>query len=546
MSQLVTPATRLIGLMVTVLAVVSVAGVASARAAYERAEAYERIEIHHDEVLVDLAGLADAVQAWAASGVVGQQGRYQSLRGRLREDLQELRDAVAGSGDLTTDALAFSASVEEWVLRYGDPRMAAPGGEGTFRPVRFAEGQQLLAQTRGTSDVVQESVLAARSRADDAGRLRLEVTIGLVLLLLGTTWILIGRARTSLLAELSTPLNALERVVGRMLRGDPEARADADRGPKELRAVARVLNDFADAQSRARAVEGRIQDELHVLDSAKDDFVSNVSHELRTPLTTISGYLEMVADEFEDRLDHRHQRMLDATRRNVTRLRALIDDLLALSAAENRGGTQDETADVVALVADAVTDVRIMASRRGIVVDVSAPDTPLPVVGDRAMLYRAFLNVLSNAVKFSHDGGRVAVRVRRAGTRVEVEVKDDGIGIPRTEIDRLGTRFFRASNAMSNEIAGTGLGLRIVQTIIDRHSGDVIISSVEGKGTSVLVRLRLTPTRVDGLEGLEGPEGEPGPPVPPPVSLADRRAEQAGQAGAVGATRNYRDRPDVV
>ena len=107
-------------------------------------------------------------------------------------------------------------------------------------------------------------------------------------------------------------------------------------GPKEVRAVARALNDFADAQTRARAVEGRIQRELRTLDTAKDDFVSNVSHELRTPLTTISGYLELVAEEFEDQMEPRHERMLEATRRNVARLKLLIDDLLTLSQAEGR------------------------------------------------------------------------------------------------------------------------------------------------------------------------------------------------------------------
>ena len=252
-------------------------------------------------------------------------------------------------------------------------------------------------------------------------------------------------------------------------------------------------------RTRARAVEGRIQDELHVLDSAKDDFVSNVSHELRTPLTTISGYLEMVADEFQGHLEPRHDRMLEATRRNVTRLRALIDDLLALSKAEQRAGDL-EPGDVTAMVMDAVTDVRMTAARRGIAVEVTGSDEPLLVVSDRAMLYRAFLNILTNAVKFSHDNASVEVSVKRIRNRVEVSVRDHGIGIPKSELDRLGTRFFRASNAMTNEIAGTGLGLRIVQTIIDRHAGDVIIESAEGEGTTVFVRLRLHGERIGLVE----------------------------------------------
>jgi two-component system OmpR family sensor kinase len=254
-----------------------------------------------------------------------------------------------------------------------------------------------------------------------------------------------------------------------------------------------------------------------VLDSAKDDFVSNVSHELRTPLTTISGYLEMIADEFEDRLEPRHERMLEATRRNVVRLRALIDDLLALSKAETR--TSDlEPSDVTAMLRDAVTDVRMTAARRGIAVEVSAPSDPMLVVGDRAMLYRAFLNVLTNAVKFSRDDDAVQVKVRRIQNRVEISVRDHGIGIPRAELDRLGTRFFRASNAMTNEIAGTGLGLRIVQTIIDQHEGDVVIESAEGEGTTVYIRLRLHGERVGRVSAIGSRTTRPTDPAEPTPS----------------------------
>jgi signal transduction histidine kinase len=283
--------------------------------------------------------------------------------------------------------------------------------------------------------------------------------------------------------------------------------------------VAAALNELADAQGRARAVEGRIHDDLRTLDTAKDDFVSNVSHELRTPLTTISGYLEMAAEEFEGSLEPHHERMLAATRRNVARLRLLIDDLLTLSRAEERA-TDTEQVDLVGLVGDAVTDVRITAAGRGVRIATTAPEEPLHVLADRAMLHRAFLNVLSNAVKFSRDGGVVEVDLTAYDETVEVAVRDHGIGIPAAELDRLGTRFFRASNAVSNDIAGTGLGLRIVQTIVDKHEGEVVIDSREGDGTTVSVRLPRQGFP-DGLPGVadlvagsgsrrpQGAEGDP-------------------------------------
>ena len=299
-------------------------------------------------------------------------------------------------------------------------------------------------------------------------------------------WV-IARSRRRLLKELADPLHDLEVVVQRMAARDRDVRAAAA-GPREVRAVAASLNDLADAQARASAVEERIQHALRNLDIAKDDFVSNVSHELRTPLTTISGYLELVADEFEGRMAPRHLKMLDASRRNVARLSLLIDDLLTLSRAE-AAGTDLEQLDLVAVLRDVVTDVRMTAARRGIEIELAAPEFPPLVLGDRVMLHRAFLNVLANAVKFSHEGDVIEARVELAGDEATILIKDHGIGIPADEMDRLGTRFFRASNAVRDDIAGTGLGVRIVQTIVDRHAGTMLVDFEVGEGTSVLIRL---------------------------------------------------------
>jgi signal transduction histidine kinase len=508
-SRMFSPVVWRLGSLVGLMAAVCAVGVVLSMAAIDRStDVVAPTEALHDQVTRDVADVETAVTGWAVTG----SRTYQVDFATAQEDLEaSVRALVAQAEELPAvqpAVLDEADRVRAWLATYARPRLAAAGGTGAAGAAgapAFEAGRELRADVAGagarTDDVLAQVAQDARSTATFA----LRATIVATLLLLALSWYLIGRARTRLLQELSEPLLALEKVVQRMLKNDPEGRAVDDRGPKEVRAIARALNDFADAQSRARAVEGRIQDELHVLDSAKDDFVSNVSHELRTPLTTISGYLEMVADEFQGRLEPRHDRMLEATRRNVTRLRALIDDLLALSKAEQRASDL-EPADVNEMVMDAVTDIRMTAARRGISVDVVGPEDPMLVVSDRAMLYRAFLNILTNAVKFSHDDGSVEVTIKRVRNRVEVSVRDHGIGIPKAELDRLGTRFFRASNAMTNEIAGTGLGLRIVQTIIDRHAGDVIIESAEGEGTTVFVRLRLYGERVGRPEPVAAPE----------------------------------------
>ena len=499
-SRVLAPVIWRLGVLVAVLAAVCVAGVAVSMQAVNHSTDVVAPTTHlHGQVVRDLEDVEAAVTGWELSGSRTYLVDFALSEADLNASLLALEEQVARLPDVRPAVDSETTRIRIWLNSYARPRLAIPGGTGTFDQTVFETSRELVADITGARSRVDQALVEAAESARSAALLRFRVTIVVVLLLMGLSWILIGKARTLLLAELSEPLLALEKVVQRMLKNDPQGRATDDVGPKEVRAIARALNDFADAQSRARAVEGRIQDELHVLDSAKDDFVSNVSHELRTPLTTIAGYLEMVADEFEGQLEPRHHRMLEATRRNVTRLRALIDDLLALSKAEQRTGDL-EPADVNAMVTDAVTDIRMTAARRGISVDVVSPDDEMMVVSDRAMLYRAFLNILTNAVKFSHDNGSVEVGVRRVRNRVEISVRDHGIGIPRSELDRLGTRFFRASNAMTNEIAGTGLGLRIVQTIIDRHAGDVIIESAEGEGTTVFVRLRLHGERVGVVE----------------------------------------------
>ncbi len=499
-SRMLAPVIWRLGVLVGMMAAVCVMGVVVSMIALGRSgDVVQPVADAHGQVVRDLQDVETAFAGWQLAGERDFQTDFDLARIELEGSLSTLEQTAGRLPDATPAVEAEVALIRTWLEASADPGMASPGGPGTYDQVAFEAGQEQLVDVTAARTDTDGVLEVAGDQAHAAALLRLQVTIVATLLLMGLSWILLGRARSTLLSELSEPLLELERVVQRMLKNDPEGRAVDDRGPREVRAIARALNDFADAQSRARAVEGRIQNELHVLDSAKDDFVSNVSHELRTPLTTISGYLEMVVDEFQGQLEPRHERMLEATRRNVTRLRTLIDDLLALSKAEQRASDL-EPADINEMVMDAVTDIRMTAARRGISVDVVVPAEAMLVVSDRAMLYRAFLNVLTNAVKFSHDGDSVEVMVKRVRNRVEVSVRDHGIGIPKAELDRLGTRFFRASNAMTNEIAGTGLGLRIVQTIVDRHAGDVIIESAEGEGTTVFVRLRLHGERVSRVE----------------------------------------------
>jgi signal transduction histidine kinase len=448
-------------------------------------------------VLQDLTDMQTSLRAYVLSGERDLLEDYRRARTHLADHERRVAAYAADDPALTALVLDQQAAADAWVA-VAERRAALPGGPGTHDADLFRSAVTRFEAVRAASARTVAAYDDRVTQARDRARLWLQGTVLAVLVVSAAGVAVLVRVRRRLRLHVAAPLEALERAVHRMSDQVDQVRAP-ESGPREVRAVARSLNELAEAQERARQVERRVHDELRTLDTARDDFVSNVSHELRTPLTTISGYLELINDEFEGRVPARHQKMLDATRRNVGRLRLLIDDLLTLSRTEATA-TDLEELDLATVVEDVVTDVRISAARRRVRIDLGlVRGERFAVLGDRSLLHRALLNVLGNAVKFSPEQSVVDVSVAARDGVVTVVVRDRGIGIPETELDQLGTRFFRASNAVAHEIAGTGLGMRIVQTVVDRHAGEVVVESAEGVGTTVTVRLPARGPRAETL-----------------------------------------------
>lgn len=276
----------------------------------------------------------------------------------------------------------------------------------------------------------------------------------------------------------------------------------------ELEMVERCA--FAAAQTVADA---RQLASLHDLEEQKSAFLATTSHELRTPLTSISGYVELLSEgEFGD-VDPEQAHALAVVERNVRRLRALVDDLLILSGLDSgRAITTHEKVPIDAVARDALADVHDAALAAGVRLEYGglSHDEPSPgqsshgqpthgpivpglalVEGVHDQLVRALRSILGNAVKFSRPGGVVQVGLALDGGHVVVTCRDDGIGIPAEEVDKVFSRFYRATNAAREEVQGTGLGLAITKSVVEGHGGDVRVSSVEGGGTTVTVRLPL-------------------------------------------------------
>lgn len=248
------------------------------------------------------------------------------------------------------------------------------------------------------------------------------------------------------------------------------------------------------AQSIVSLRLSQMQDEqvqrLTELDRQKTDFMATVSHELRTPLTSISGYLELLVDgDFGEVSDGQHV-ALDIIGRNATRLRGLIEDLLVLNKIEISGlqAIAEEVAvrDLLRTVTETMEPV---AAASGVRLICPVVPDDLVVKVDRGQVERALINLGSNAVKFTPEGGEVVLTAERSGGSTIISVHDTGIGIPAADLARLSERFFRAGNATAAAIPGTGLGLAIVRAIVEGHGGELVIASVEGEGSTMQVVL---------------------------------------------------------
>ncbi len=229
------------------------------------------------------------------------------------------------------------------------------------------------------------------------------------------------------------------------------------------------------------------------LNQLKDDLIAVLAHDFKGPLTTIVGFTELLEEHALEGEDA--DAALRTIRQSAMRLANLANDTLALSRVEQ--GELNLAADPVNIVDIVQEMVESLQPQRQITVSVKAHD---PVVrGDPARLRQVFENIVGNAVKYSPDATPVEVRITETDRTVRIAVHDSGIGIPSDEMRFLFERFRRASNAKRSSIKGTGLGLYLAKTLVERHGGNIQVQSKLGEGSTFIVVL---PRMRDGVGGL--------------------------------------------
>jgi PAS domain S-box-containing protein len=268
---------------------------------------------------------------------------------------------------------------------------------------------------------------------------------------------------------------------------------EAEAGEKTYWAyAARMDRGARNGQAQGIIVVVRDITEHRALERAKTDFVSDVSHELRNPLTTIHSAVDLLA-RAEERLDPLERRALELAQGELRRIRGMVEELLTLAQIDSRQYFLEVgPADLTTVLGNSVEAISPKAERFGI--DLTFEEhAEHHCVCDRQKLYRVFLNLLDNAVKYTDPGGKVVTSVVEDGSSLKVRVQDTGVGIPEADLEHLFDRFYRVDKARSRATGGTGLGLAISRQIVALHGGEISVESRLGEGSTFEVSLPKSP-----------------------------------------------------
>jgi len=341
---------------------------------------------------------------------------------------------------------------------------------------RLAQGRHpvaaraaVLAQQRHRSELRDEISSETRDTA-------LLVGAGLIAGLTGAALLFTG-----LIASMRRPLEDLVDASGRLAGGDLNARVKIG-GLSETATLGAAFNEMAEELQRRAG-------ERDQLDRMKDEFVLTASHELRSPLTSVQGFAELLLLERE-RLSPKQADTVEVILDNTRHLVRLLNDLLDLARSDaGRLTIRAEPTEATGLIEDAVRTMRAQFDARRQELNLEI-ETGLPrIEADRDRIRQVLVNLLTNANEYCPEGAGIEVKAHRADADVEIEVIDDGPGIPAPQLERIFERFTRGDAGETQRVGGTGLGLAISKSLVELHGGTIEAESIPGAGSTFRVRL---------------------------------------------------------
>jgi len=389
---------------------------------------------------------------------------------------EALRPAERGTFDLTLTPASAADTALYHVLWTRDGTLIDRSDDDLTIPVpavdgvRTRDGRRELA-VRAPSGAM---ILVGRTLTDLRRELwslaALLLAAGAVVLALSTAggWFLAGRALA--------PIHRITQTARQMTGGDFSARIPVERVETELEQVARALNEAFDRLQASLDRQRRLS--------------ADVSHELRTPLAALSAEVQWALGR--ERSLEAYRESLAVCRRAAERMQGIVERLLSLARSETAADADlDVAVSLDEVVRRAIADLAPLASSRHLEIKADLP--PVTVTGDPARLLEAVTNVIANAIFYNVEGGHVSVSLVRAAERVELSIADTGVGIDAKDLPLIFDPFFRADYARSRDAGGAGLGLAVTRETVERHGGSIACSSQPGTGTTVVIRLPLSP-----------------------------------------------------
>ncbi|MGM9606853.1 MAG: ATP-binding protein [Oscillospiraceae bacterium] len=286
-----------------------------------------------------------------------------------------------------------------------------------------------------------------------------------------------------LFGDIAPLFEVMSAPAGGYIEGEREVRG---------RTLALLLAPFSSESQGGVLVVIRDVTEQHKVEEQRKEFVANVSHELRTPLTNIRSYAETLADSAGELPAEMERNFLGVILNESDRMTHIVQDLLTLSRFDSgRSELKLSNFPFGGAVRDVYNAVVLEAQRHQHELVLDLPEDLPEIRADRERVLQVMMNVVSNAIKYTPDGGRIAISAGRAGKRVWMEVADNGIGIPAEDRARVFERFYRVDKARSRQSGGTGLGLSIAKEIMDQHKGYLGLVDREGPGTTIRMELNV-------------------------------------------------------
>jgi signal transduction histidine kinase len=225
------------------------------------------------------------------------------------------------------------------------------------------------------------------------------------------------------------------------------------------------------------------------MDQLKSELIATVSHDLKQPLSVMNGYIELLL--MQHKFDYQGTTFVDMIRKSIQNMRQLIDDLLDLAKIESGIRLELQPVQLSQVLAECAEAIRPSAAGKSMTLSTEFPDNLPLITGDRARLRQIFVNLISNAVKYTPPEGWVKVKAEERGTTLRIAIQDNGLGIAPEDQAHIFDRFYRVRRPETDSIEGTGLGLAIVKSLVEAHHGQIGLESSIGEGSTFFVTLPI-------------------------------------------------------